>query len=54
MGLVLIAMAVRVVVGLILKCVFIVGGEVAVAIWALAGSGSFSFAPTKLAQTKID
>ena len=37
MGLVLIAMTVRVVVGLILKCVFIVGGEVAVAIWALAG-----------------
>jgi len=39
MGLVLIAMTVRVVVGLILKCVFIVGGEVAVAIWALAGWG---------------
>ena len=39
MGLVLIAMTVRVVVGLIIKCVFIVGGEVAVAIWALAGWG---------------
>ncbi len=37
MGLVLIAMSVRVVVGLVLECVFIVGGEVAVAIWALAG-----------------
>ena len=39
MGLVLIAMSVRVVVGLILECAFIVGGEVAVAIWALAGWG---------------
>jgi len=37
MGLVLIAMSVRVVVGLILECAFIAGGEVAVAIWALAG-----------------
>ena len=37
MGLVLIAMAVRVMFGLILKCAFIVGGEVAVAVWALAG-----------------
>ena len=39
MELVLIAMTVRVVEGLILGCVFIVGGEVAVAIWALAGWG---------------
>ena len=39
MGLVLIAMSIRVVVGLVLECVFIVGGEVAVAIWALAGWG---------------
>ena len=39
MGLVLIAMSVRVMVGLIFGCVFIVGGEVAVAIWALAGWG---------------
>jgi len=38
MGLFLIAMTVRVVVGLIVECVFIVEGEVAVAIWALAGS----------------
>ena len=39
---VLIAMSVRVVVGLILKCAFIAGGEVAVAIWALAGWGLLS------------
>ena len=39
MGLVPIAMSVRGVVALILGCVFIVGGEVAVAIWALAGWG---------------
>ena len=37
MGLVLIAMSVRVMVGLILECAFIAGGEVAVAVWALAG-----------------
>ena len=36
---VLIAMSIRVVVGLILRCVFIVGGKVAVATWAPAGWG---------------
>jgi len=39
MGLVPFAMSIRVVVGLILGSAFIVGGEVAVAIWALAGWG---------------
>jgi len=39
MGLVLIAMGVRVVIGPILGCVFIFGGEVALAIWALKGCG---------------
>ena len=34
---VLIAMSARAMVSLILKCAFIAGGEVAVAVWALAG-----------------
>ena len=38
-GLVLIAMSTRDVAGPILECVFIAGGKVAVAIWALAGWG---------------
>ena len=37
MGLVLNAMSARVMVGFILKCDFIAGSKVAVAIWALAG-----------------
>ena len=37
MGLVLIAMSVRAAVGLIFRCAFTAGSEVAVAIWALAG-----------------
>ena len=39
MGLVLIPMGFRIVVGLILECVFVLWGEVAVTIWALAGWG---------------
>ena len=51
MGLVLIAMSVRVMVGLILECAFIVGGEVAVVIWALAGwGGDFDKAPKAIGQ----
>ena len=36
MGLFLVVMGVRVMAGLILKCVFIAGGGVAVAVWTLA------------------
>ena len=51
MGLVVIAMSVRVVVGLILGCVFVVGGEVAVIIWAFAGwGGDLSKAPIAIGQ----
>ena len=51
MGLVLIAMSVRIVVGLILGCCFIVGGEVAVAIWALAAwGGDLGMVPKAIGQ----
>ena len=51
MGLVLIAMGARVVVGLILGCAFIFGGEVAVAIWALVGwGGDLAKAPKAIGQ----
>ena len=44
-------MGVRVVVGPILECVCIVGGEVAVAIWALADwSGDLDKAPIAIGQ----
>ena len=36
MGLVIIVMSARVMVGLILKCIFVVEGEVEVVVWALA------------------
>ena len=51
MGLVLIALSARAVVGLIFKCAFIAGGEVAVAIWALAGrGGDLDKAPKAIGQ----
>ena len=51
MGLVFIAMGVTAVVGLIPECAFIVGGAVAVAIWALAGwGGDLDKAPIAIGQ----
>ena len=51
MGLVLIAMSIRFVVGLILECAFVFGGEIAVAIWALPGwGGELGKAPIAIGQ----
>jgi len=51
MGLVHIAMSLRVVIGLVLECALIAGGVVVVAIWALAGwSGDLDKAPTSIGQ----
>ena len=44
-------MSIRVVIGLILGCIFIVAGEVVVAIWALAGwGGDFGKVPISINQ----